>query len=165
MSAESTVISPRVYIYRMSGECQHFRTLLLRLYPVRNVIHWSGSQRLRGYGNLRWFEPSTEHQGHSCVLQHRNFDDAVPLFCLFCAHTPCFSCSLIHGNLEVRSGDRGGQFCWPPRPIHLSGNYSFRYSVTCRLRCGGPRHAESTSEVCFVPFKSSLTFWSRRLSK
>jgi hypothetical protein len=40
----------------------------------------------------------------------------------------------VHGNLGVRSGDRGGQFCWPPRPIHLSGNYSFRYSITCRLR-------------------------------
>jgi hypothetical protein len=53
-------------------------------------------------------------------LQHRKFDDVVPLLGLLCVHTPYFSCNPIHGNLRgVRSGDRSGQFCGPPRPIHL----------------------------------------------
>jgi hypothetical protein len=38
---------------------------------------------------------------------------------------------------RVRSSDHGGQFCGPPRPIHQSGNCSFKYSTTCLLKCGG----------------------------
>jgi hypothetical protein len=49
----------------------------------------------------------------------------------------------------VKSGDRSGQSCRPPRPIHRAGICSFRYTVTCRLKCGVPRHPESTSVIVF----------------
>jgi hypothetical protein len=106
---------------------------------------------LIGYGavciwNSIWLEPYVVHQGHFCVLQHRKFDDVVPLFCLLCVHTPSFSSNLIHENLgRVRFGDRSGQLCWPPRPIHRSGNCSFRYLVACRLIRGVLRRAGCTS--------------------
>jgi hypothetical protein len=44
--------------------------------------------------------------------------------------------NVFHVTGEVRSGDRRGQFCGPPRPIHRSRNCSFMYSITCRLKCG-----------------------------
>jgi hypothetical protein len=95
----------------------------------------------------RLSERRVEHQGHSCVLQHRKFDD-VPPFCLLCVQTPCFSCNPIRGNLRgVRSGDHSGQFCGPLRPIRRSRICSFWYSVACRLKCGVPRHAASTSVI------------------
>jgi hypothetical protein len=49
----------------------------------------------------------------------------------------------------VRSGDRGGQFCGSPRPIHLSGNCSLRYCVTSRLKCGVLLEAGSASVILF----------------
>jgi hypothetical protein len=83
-------------------------------------------------------------------LQHLKFDYAVRPLCLLCLHTPCFSWIPTHVNLRrVRSGDRGGQFCGSPRPIHLSGNCLFRYCVTCRLKCGVLLEAGSASVILF----------------
>jgi hypothetical protein len=104
--------------------CQYFRILFLRSLPVRNVT----------FEVQDW-----------CVKQHRKFDDVVPLFCLVCVHPLWFSWK----SRGVRSGDRSGHFCGPPRPIHRSRNCSFMYSVTCRLKYGVPRHAGSTSVIAF----------------
>jgi hypothetical protein len=41
-------------------------------------------------------------------MQYRKFDDIIPLLCVLCVHTPCFSCNNIHS--EVR---------WPQWPILL----------------------------------------------
>jgi hypothetical protein len=140
---------------------QYFRIFFLRSFPVGDVIMNTGPI-LSGYGamdiwNSRWYELHVEHLSHLCILQHRKFGDVVPFFCPLCIHTSCFSCKPIHWNLGgVRSGDRSGQFCRPPRPIHRTGNCSFRYSVTCRLKYGVPRHSGSTSVIWsyFLSFKS-----------
>jgi hypothetical protein len=59
----------------------------------------------------------------------------------------------------ARSGDRSGQFCGPPRPIHRSGNCSLRYYVTCRLKCGVPCHAGSTSVTVFCAVQIICYFY------
>jgi hypothetical protein len=120
-------------------------------YEHRPVLNGYGA---KGIWNSRRSEPYVQHRGYSCVLQNRKFDDVVPLFCLICVRSPCFSCNPTHGNLgRVRSGDRSGQFWWPPRPIHRSGNCSFTYFVTCRLKCGAPCHAGNTSVSVFCVVK------------
>jgi hypothetical protein len=74
-------------------------------------------------------------------------------------HTHTHTHTHTRESREVRSGDRSGQFCWPPRPIHRSWNCSFRYSVTCRLKCGEPHHAGNTSVIVFCVAGIISSFW------
>jgi hypothetical protein len=45
--------------------------------------------------NSKWFEPYIEHQGHSCIFQHRKFNEGAPIFSLLCVHTPCFGPNFV----------------------------------------------------------------------
>jgi hypothetical protein len=90
-----------IHTYRVSGD---FVSVLQDLIPEvipSQKCHMNTGPILNCYGvtycNSRWFEPYIEHRGHSCVLQHRKFDDVV-VFCLLCVHTACFHATPIHGN-------------------------------------------------------------------
>jgi hypothetical protein len=132
---------------------------------------WDPSQKfhrnidsiLNDYGamdiwNWRLFEAYVEHQGHSWVLQHRKFS-VLPLFCLLCVHAPCIS-KTPHMEIlgGVWSGDHSSQFCGPPQPIHQSWICSFRYSITCWLKCGVPHHTRSTSVIMFFVVQIIFNF-------
>jgi hypothetical protein len=128
-----------IYIYRVPGNfVSIFQDLIPEIIPSQKYHkHWSDSQRQRNYGCLKIKIRA------SCSIE--KFDYVVPIFYSLFVRTPYF----FIGILGVRSGDRSGQFCGPPRPIHRSRNCSFRYSVTCRLKCGVSPHAGRTSIILF----------------
>jgi len=75
------------------------------------------------------------------------------VYLAFIYHT--FHVTPHNGIWRLRCGNRGGQFCGPPQPIHRSGNCSFRYSLTFPVICVGegvPPHAGSVLVVVMPIF-------------
>jgi hypothetical protein len=123
--------------------------LFLRPFPDINAFeHRSNSQRLRSYEYFKFNTIWTLRRTSGAFMR---LASSKILFHLLCVYTPCFSCNPMK-SLGVRSGESSDQFSGPPRPIHRSGNCSFKFSVTCRLQC----HFGSTSVLCFLSFMSSL---------
>jgi hypothetical protein len=83
--------------------------------------HKNRSPILNGYEdmnvwNSRPYEPHVEQQRHFCMLQRKNFDDAVSLSVYFALIHYVFHDRLV----GVWSGDSSGHFSGPPLPNRRS---------------------------------------------
>lgn len=75
-----------------------------------------------------------------------NFTQSIRFIHTFLQHQKCYEVAPLLRSLSfiyhvkssrVTSGDCGGQFYKSSQPIHQSGNYLFRYSITDLLKCWG----------------------------